>query len=153
MKARGHVIAILGEIHGESRKDCYDLSSEADKAKATEEMEDLLGRLHKSSYMHGALRLARLTLLWKEMFYNHPSHKEVATLLLQMGNQQQWFPSTHKFTSSKLTLTPSAVRVPYAGFADEEDNGKADMETSGRAAPEDKLDEALHGLHVNADIH
>lgn len=137
MNARGHVIAILREIHGESRKDCYDSSSEADMAKATEEMEDLLGRLHKSSYMHGALELARLTLLWKEKFHDHPSHKEVATLLLKMGNQQQWFLLTHKSTSSKLKLTPSAVREQYVGFVDDEDDGKADTETSCSAAPEE----------------
>lgn len=123
-------------------------------AEETREMDDLISRLNKSSYVNQALKIARLTLLWKEHFLNHPSHKEVATLLLEMGNQQQCFISTDKSTSSKLTLTSSPVGVRYvAGIADDEDDGKADTETSRSAALEEELDEPLHKLHIDADIH
>ncbi len=140
MEARSRVIQMLRRVHGESKG-------------STTEMDDLISRLDKSSCVIGALNIARLTLLWKEHFHNHPFHKEVATLLLEMGNQQQWFISTDKSTSSKLTLTPSSVRGRYVGFADDEDDGKADTEMSRSAALEEELDEPLHKLHINADIH
>ena len=90
-----------------------------------------------------------LTLLWKGKFYDHPSHKEVATLLLETRMQQQFFILTHKSTSSKLTLTPSAVRVCYVGINDDEDNSMADTEMSRTAALEEKLEDALHRLHID----
>jgi len=129
---------MLGGVHGES-------------GVSSTEMDGLLNRLDKSSYVNGALKIARLTLLWKEHFHNHPSHKEVATLVLEMGNQQQCFAVTSESTSSKITLTPSPVRGRYVGIVDGEDDGKADKETSGSTALEGKLDEALHRLHINAD--
>ncbi len=140
METRSRVIKMLRRVHGESEG-------------SSTEVDDLISRLDKSSYVNRALNIARLTPLWKEHFHDHPSHKEVATLLLGMGKQQQWFISTDKSTSSTLTLIPSPVRSRHVGFADNEDDGKADTETSSSAALEEELDEPLHNLHINADIH
>lgn len=101
MEARSRVIKMLGKVHRESES-------------STTEKDDPISRLNRSSYVNRALNIARLTLLWKEHFHNHPSHKGVATLLLETGNQQQCFISTDKSTSSKLTLTSSPVGVLLA---------------------------------------
>ncbi len=58
-------------------------------AKVTQEVDGSLSRLHQTDYTHGALGLARLTLLWEENYCDRSSHKEVAALLLEMGKQQQ----------------------------------------------------------------
>ena len=84
---------MLHRVHGESED-------------STTEMDDLIGRLDKSSCMNG-LTIVRLMLLWKEYFYNHPSHKEIATLLLEIGTLQQWF----------MLID----RKRYVGFVEDED--------------------------------
>ena len=77
MEARSRVIKMLRRNHGESED-------------STTEMDDSISRLDKSSCING-LTIVRLMLLWKEHFYNRPSHKGIATLLLEMGTLQQWF--------------------------------------------------------------
>ena len=58
-------------------------------------MDELLNGLNRVSYTGGALDLAKLVLLWKEHFDSHPSHEDIATLLLKMGSQQHFWKLTN----------------------------------------------------------
>ncbi|KAE8334457.1 hypothetical protein BDV24DRAFT_145842 [Aspergillus arachidicola] len=94
----------IGSVHIRSRKTVSRLWRD--------DIFTLVGYLSTTSYQHGALLVARATLLWQKYFSKTLEFQKVLSQLLDLGNRQSTFyPSSSNFSTTGLEETLLLLKI------------------------------------------